>query len=53
MFARGPDFVCIANISSVPVALPAHDAVVLASAPLEGGRLPVDAAAWLRVGPPV
>jgi alpha-glucosidase len=48
-FARGDDFVCIANTSQVPVALPKHDAVLLASAPIENSQLPADAAAWLRV----
>ena len=31
-FARGSEFVCIANTSQQPVALPAHDAVLLSSA---------------------
>jgi len=31
-----------------PIALPVHAGVLLASAPLEDGRLPADAAAWLR-----
>jgi alpha-glucosidase len=48
-FARGDDFVCIANTSQVSVALPKHDAVLLASAPIENSLLPADAAAWLRV----
>jgi len=47
-FARGDDFVCIANTSQVPVALPKHDAVLLASAPIENSLLLADAAAWLR-----
>jgi alpha-glucosidase len=50
MFARGNDFVCVANISQRPIELPPHVAVLLASAPLENSLLPVDAAAWLRVG---
>ena len=50
MFARGNDFVCVANISQRSIELPPHVAVLLASAPLENSLLPVDAAAWLRVG---
>ena len=48
-FARGDDLVCIANTSQLPVSLPKHDAVLLASAPIENSLLPADAAAWLRV----
>jgi alpha-glucosidase len=47
-FARGDDFVCIANTSQLPVALPEHDVLLLASAPIENSLLPADAAAWLR-----
>ena len=51
-FARGDGFACVVNLSDAPVDLPPHDAVLLASAPLaEGGRLPADAAAWLRLRP--
>ena len=46
-FARDPEFVCVVNTGSVPVALPAGD-VVLASGPLDEGRLPADTAAWIR-----
>jgi alpha-glucosidase len=46
-FARG-DLSCVANLSSAPVPLPAHTAVLLASAPLNDGLLPSDTAAWLR-----
>jgi alpha-glucosidase len=45
-FAREPGFVCVVNTGGMPVALPAGD-VVLASGPLDGGRLPSDAAAWI------
>ena len=47
-FSRG-DLCCVANLSPVPVALPAHTAVLLASGPLGGGLLRPDTAAWLRV----
>jgi alpha-glucosidase len=50
-FARGERFVCILNLSSEAVELPEHQALLLASDPLEGGRLPSDAAAWLRLFP--
>ncbi|HLK78472.1 MAG TPA: glycoside hydrolase family 13 protein [Streptosporangiaceae bacterium] len=53
-FERG-DLCCVANLSSAPVAMPAHTAVLLASAPLDDGLLPPDTAVWLRTpcqGPP-
>ena len=46
-FTRG-DVSCVANLSPVPAALPAHAAVLLSSVPLDGGLLPADATAWLR-----
>ncbi|NEE02656.1 glycoside hydrolase family 13 protein [Phytoactinopolyspora halotolerans] len=50
-FRREPGFTCVANLGAEPVALPAHDEVILASAPLNhDGTLPVDAAVWLRTG---
>jgi alpha-glucosidase len=48
-FAREPGFACLANLSPAPVALPAHRAVLLASAPLVDGALAPDSAAWLRI----
>jgi alpha-glucosidase len=48
-FARGYEFVCVANISDKPIVLPPHDAILLTSIPLVESQLPVDAAAWLRV----
>lgn len=50
-FRRGDSFVCVVNTGDSPVALPAHDRVLLASSPLEGGLLPGDAAAWLGTIP--
>jgi alpha-glucosidase len=47
-FARGPRFICVVNLSSAPIALPADCTLLLASAELADGRLPSDAAAWLR-----
>ncbi|WP_281887177.1 glycoside hydrolase family 13 protein [Agromyces rhizosphaerae] len=49
-FARH-DVVNVTNLSDAPVELPAHDEVLLASAPLAGDRLPPDSTAWLRVRP--
>ena len=51
-FTRGPDFACVVNLGADPVALPAHDHVLLSSAALKGGRLPADTAAWLRISAP-
>ncbi|WP_205857163.1 glycoside hydrolase family 13 protein [Phytoactinopolyspora endophytica] len=48
-FHREPGFVCVANLGTEPVALPEHREVILASVPLtDDGRLPTDAAVWLR-----
>ncbi|MFB9662632.1 glycoside hydrolase family 13 protein [Glycomyces mayteni] len=47
-FTRGADVRCVVNFGADPVDLPADTGVLLASAPLEDGRLPGDAAAWLR-----
>ncbi|WP_286311754.1 glycoside hydrolase family 13 protein [Agromyces mangrovi Wang et al. 2018] len=49
-FARR-DVVNVTNLSDAPVDLPAHDELLLASAPLVGDRLPPDSTAWLRVRP--
>ena len=41
---------CVANLSAGPVELPPHDAVLLSSGPLtDGGQLPPDTTAWLRI----
>ncbi|WP_051452387.1 glycoside hydrolase family 13 protein [Actinospica robiniae] len=49
-FRRGEDAACIVNLSAEPVALPAHESVLLVSAPLtEDGLLPSDSAVWLRL----
>jgi alpha-glucosidase len=47
-FRRGDHFVSVTNLSGGPIELPTSDRIWLASAPLEGGRLPVDATTWLR-----
>jgi alpha-glucosidase len=48
-FTRGEKFTCLVNFGAEPVALPSHAELLIASTPLEGGRLPRDATAWLRV----
>ncbi len=45
-FDRDRGLACLANLSAGPVALPTGAEVLLASAPIVDGRLPVDAAAW-------
>ncbi len=47
-FSREGGFTCVVNLSSVAVALPPHEAVLLASQPLDPTLLPPDTAAWLR-----
>jgi alpha-glucosidase len=46
MFRRGGGLVCALNAAPHPMALPSGE-VILASGPLEGGKLPPDAVAWL------
>jgi alpha-glucosidase len=46
---RGPSFGCVVNLSAVPVPLPAHDACLLTSGPLDHDLLPPDTAVWLRM----
>ena len=50
-FARGHRFACVVNLSAEPVALPAHDELLLTSGALDDGRLAPDTAAWLRLSP--
>ncbi len=55
-FARG-DVLCVVNLGTAPVDLPAHAGVLLTSAddpaaPLPDDRLPPSTAAWLRAVPP-
>ncbi len=47
-FDRDPGLTCVVNLSDGEVALPRGARVLLSSAPLDGGRLPVDAAVWLE-----
>jgi alpha-glucosidase len=39
----------VLNLSDSPVALPAHDGVLLTSGPLVDGAVPTDTAAWIRL----
>ena len=48
-FRRGGLFACVTNLSSEEIVLPANDQIWLASAQLEGGRLPTDSTVWLRL----
>ncbi|MET9830969.1 alpha-amylase family glycosyl hydrolase [Streptomyces sp. NPDC006385] len=47
-FRRPGEWHCVTNFGTEPVVLPEGE-VLLSSAPLEAGRLPQDATAWLRV----
>ena len=47
-FRRGDAFLCVLNLSDSAFELPGHAALLLASEPLENGRLPSDSAVWLR-----
>lgn len=46
-FTREPGFGCLVNLSSDPVALPGGARVLIASGPLEDGKVPTDTAVWL------
>lgn len=48
-FRRGDGFASVTNFSDGPIDLPSPAQTWLASVPLEGGRLPADASAWLRL----
>ncbi|MEH1016269.1 glycoside hydrolase family 13 protein [Micromonospora sp. CPCC 206060] len=45
---RAPGFACLVNLSDTAVPLPDHERLLLASGPLDDGRLPPDTAVWLR-----
>ncbi|WP_449062817.1 glycoside hydrolase family 13 protein [Planomonospora algeriensis] len=49
-FTRESGLACVVNLGAGPVRLPQHEAVLLASGPLDGDRLPADTAVWLRTG---
>jgi alpha-glucosidase len=49
-YTRGPGFACVLNLSGGPITLPTGSTPLLLSGPLEdGGLLPPDTAAWLRL----
>ncbi|MDI5976953.1 glycoside hydrolase family 13 protein [Amycolatopsis magusensis] len=48
-FRRGDSFACLLNFSGEAVSLPSHREVLLASGPLDDGRLPADTAVWLEL----
>jgi alpha-glucosidase len=48
-FDREPGFRCVVNFGAPQTELPRHRQVLLTSLPLDGGKLPSDAAAWLSV----
>ncbi|WP_345800521.1 alpha-amylase family glycosyl hydrolase [Microbacterium sp. AZCO] len=50
-FRRGDSFVCVVNTGDLPLALPAHEELLLTSTPLDGAALPGNAAAWIRITP--
>jgi alpha-glucosidase len=46
-FSRGDRFTCLVNFGGAPIELPPGE-VLLSSVPLEDGKLPSDAAAWVQ-----
>jgi alpha-glucosidase len=46
-FRRGSGTVCVVNLGDDPVTAPAGE-VLISSTPLDGARLPANAAAWIR-----
>jgi alpha-glucosidase len=48
-FIRGERLMCVVNFGADPVALPSDAELLLASTALEGGQLPRDATAWVRL----
>ncbi|WP_052462253.1 glycoside hydrolase family 13 protein [Nigerium massiliense] len=48
-FTRGDRFACVVNFGAAEVDLPAGSEVIVASSPVDGGRLPGYAAVWLRL----
>ena len=47
-FSRGDHFACVVNFGAEPIELPPGE-VLLSSVPLDDGRLPTDAAGWVRL----
>ena len=51
-FVRGERTACIVNLRTGPVDLPSGSRLLVASAPLDAGRLPRDSAAWVHLADP-
>ncbi|HEX2419735.1 MAG TPA: glycoside hydrolase family 13 protein [Micromonosporaceae bacterium] len=49
VFRRDPGLLCVVNLSESPYPLPEHRRVLLASEPVQNGKLPQDTAAWLEI----
>ena len=47
-FNRGDGFACVVNFAADSIELP-EGSVLLSSVALEDGKLPTDAAAWIRL----
>ena len=47
-YRRGTDVTVVVNVSGLPVELPPHDGILIASGELAGGVLPPDIGVWLR-----
>ena len=45
---RRENLTCIVNLSADPIDLPPYDELLISSVPLDAGRLPSDATAWVR-----
>ncbi|MET0446752.1 MAG: alpha-amylase family glycosyl hydrolase [Aeromicrobium sp.] len=50
-FRRGERFACVVNTGDDAVDLPAHEELLLSSAPLDEGLLAPNSTAWLRLAP--
>jgi alpha-glucosidase len=51
-FVRGERTACFVNLGDEPMLLPAGSRVLVASAPLDDGRLPRDSAVWVHLAQP-
>jgi alpha-glucosidase len=51
-FARGADLACLVNLGPSRIDVPRNAILLIASDELEGGQLPPDTAAWLRLPRP-
>ena len=51
-YRRGTDVTVVVNVSGLPVELPPHDGILIASGELAGGVLPPDTGVWLRTRSP-